>query len=154
MERKFRLESVLGYRQQLEDEARQTLGRLQQLLWEEEERLNVLGRERQRVQDEIARREAEPTVDVAAVGQGYAYRDVLEVRIAEQVERVRRAAEQVERQRGAVVAAMQDRKVMDKLKERHVADYAAWVTQVEGRVLDDVALAPTPPRGMNELFFA
>jgi flagellar FliJ protein len=141
VERTFHLESVLEFRQLLEDEARQILGRRQRELWEEQERLKALHREQECVQDDIARRAAEPSVDVAVIGQGYAYRDVLETRIAGQVERVRLAAEEVERQREAVVAAMQDRKVMEKLKERHVADYAAWANQVESSVLDDVALA-------------
>jgi len=141
VERHFRLESVLGYRQQLEDEAHQTLGRLQRQLWEEQERLKALRAEQGRVRDEIARREAEPTIDVESVNQGFAYRDLLEVRIDRQTEQVRIAAENVEGQRERVVAAMRDRKVMEKLKEHHVADYLAWAKQIEGRALDDVALA-------------
>src|SRR5947209_14752848 len=135
MERHFRLDSVLGYRQQLEDEAHQTLGRLQRRLWEDQQQLKALYEEQERVRDEIVQREAEPTIDVESVNQGFAYRDRLDVRIAQQAEQVRIAAENVERQRERVVATMKDRKVMAKLKEHHVADYLAWVKQVEERVL-------------------
>ena len=141
MERQFRLESVLSYRQQLEDEAREALARAQEELRAAEEHQRVLVAAREQLWDELARREVAPSVDVGIVAGGFAHRDFLDARIAEQTEQVQKLENKVERQREELVVAMKNRKALENLKDRHLAAYLAWVSQAEGRLLDDVALA-------------
>lgn len=138
MDRRFRLQPVLNYRQSLEDALQLELARLQIEEQAARAQLEILRTESSHSMEEIRSLQLLPRPDIGAIQQGFVYLGALGAAIEHQVVLVLAATERLEAKRRAVIAAMQDRKVLEKLKQRHDRAYAEWATQVEARELDDM----------------
>jgi len=138
MERRFRLQAVLNYRQDLEEALQLELGRLQGEEHVARQRLETLRAESDHTLTATGQMLSEPRPDMGTVQQGFVYLDALQRRIDAQLAELAELAVQVEAKRKEVVEAMQARKVLEKLKQRHDRAYAEWVRQVEQRLVDDM----------------
>ena len=138
MDPRFRLQPVLNYRQDIEDALQLELGRLLQEEQEARARLEELRAESERSMVELSAIQSAPRIDVPAIQQGYYYLEALQGVIEHQVVVVNEATERVEAKRRELVKAMQDRKVLEKLKEKYQREYADWVRRVEQTLADDV----------------
>lgn len=138
MERRFRLQSVLNLRANAEEMLRLELGRLQSEELAARGLLAELNAESDRTLVETAGMLGAGPIDVAAVQQGIVYAEAVRAAIGVQHETVREVETRVETKRADVVEAMQKRKVLEKLKQRHERAYGEWVTRVEQAVLDDM----------------
>ena len=138
MERRFRLQSVLNYRQDLEEALQLELGRRQSEEQVARQHLETLRAESDQTLELTGRMLAEGRPDVDAVRQGFVYLEALQGRIDAQLSELAELAAKIEAKRREVVEAMQARKVLEKLKQRHERAYGEWVRQTEQRLVDDM----------------
>jgi flagellar FliJ protein len=120
---KFKLQKILEYREQLEEQARLALAKAQQAVREQKELLN-------RLQGDLARAEAEfgERTDLTSgdLWLWRTYHERMEQDIAEAEHTLARKEHMLEAARREAVQRSMDRKILDKLKtkqaERHVEE--------------------------------
>jgi flagellar FliJ protein len=138
MERRFRLQAVLNYREDLEEALQLELGRLQAEEHVARGRLETLRGESDRTLAATGELLSDARPDMSAVQQGFVYLEALQLRIEALLVELAELAARVEAKRREVVEAMQARKVLEKLKQRHERAYAEWARQAEQRLVDDM----------------
>jgi flagellar FliJ protein len=138
MERRFRLQSVLNFRANREEMLHMELGKLQADELAARTLLDEFRAESERTLADTAERLGAGKVDVSAVEQGFIYAEAVNVAIGVQLGITHEIGTQVEAKRAEVVTAMQDRKVLEKLKQRHERAYDQWATRVEQALIDDM----------------
>jgi|DewCreStandDraft_2_1066082.scaffolds.fasta_scaffold11129_3 flagellar FliJ protein len=139
MEERFRLQPVLNYRQKQEEARQQELARLKTLYQQQSERLQALEVEKRQQIARLAQAQQTDPVDLETLLQVQAFLEWLDARLAQERAALAALADQVEQKRRQVVAAMQDRKILEQLAERHARAYRAWLNQREARQADEVA---------------
>lgn len=139
MEERFRLQPVLNYRQKQEEARQQELARLKTLYQQQSERLQALEVEKRQQIARLAQAQQTDPVDLETLLQVQAFLEWLDTRLAQERAALAALADQVEQKRRQVVAAMQDRKILEQLAERHARAYRAWLNQREARQADEVA---------------
>ncbi|MFC1511060.1 flagellar export protein FliJ [Candidatus Margulisiibacteriota bacterium] len=80
-----------------------------------------------------------PISNFAKVLQRKAHLEVLKSDLDKQVEKVIEASKLLEEQRAKLVAAMKDKKVMEKHRERKLDDYKKMALDLETKFLDEIA---------------
>ena len=141
MDRRFRLQPVLNYRQDIEDALQLELSVLAAEEQSARDRLQALNDDATRAMEGIAGFQSQARADVAIIQQGFVYLDHMARAVTEQSAVVADAAARTDAKRQELVEAMQARKAMEKMKERHDRAYAAWADRVEqGRIDDMVAV--------------
>jgi flagellar FliJ protein len=138
MERRFRLQTVLNYREDLEEALQLELGKLMAEENAARAQLDAFRDESVRTMADTRHVLDQPRPDLAAVQQGFVYLEAVHAAIGGQTEILAEVTRRVEAKRAEVVKAMQARKVLEKLKQRHDRSYAEWVRQVEQALADDV----------------
>lgn len=137
----FRFQTLLNYKQQLEDmlELRFTIAL--QHFQQEQARLEALQRDREQQLATLAEQQRQGALPVAEILQTTAYLHVLHARIQEQEQRVAEAAAAAEAARQELVAMMKERKILEKLREKDHARFLRWVEKTVARVADETYLA-------------
>jgi len=79
--------------------------------------------------------------DVRVIEQSLLYLGALDERLADQRCVIADLEGRIAAKREELLAAVKDRKVMEKLKERHDRAYADWAAKMESRAIDDVVIA-------------
>ena len=138
MDRRFRLQPVLNYREDVEEALQLELSVLVAEEQSARERLRTLRDDAERAMEGIAGFQSQARADVAIIEQGFVYLDHMARAVADQDAVVAEATARADAKRQEVVAAMQARKAMEKLKERHERAYAAWAARVEQGRIDDM----------------
>jgi flagellar FliJ protein len=136
---KFKLESVLNYRQILEDQAQQALAESQQ------ERLRL---ERQSIQLKerllaVDRELKKRQLQGIGIAELTLYEDQIEhcQRQVKQLEELLvRIRKRIEDQRQELLQASMERQVMEKLKEKMHAEYLRAEARAETSLLDEISL--------------
>ncbi len=138
-DKNFKLQPVLNYRQRLEDQAKQELGRLlgeenalYQLIAAEEQDLHALYATRERRQSEGM------SVDELLLYQNRISHKVAQ--LAELAGKMDRLQDRICRQRDGLLEASRDKKLLEKLKERKADEYRREVNRRETIVLDEIAV--------------
>jgi flagellar FliJ protein len=138
MDRRFRLQSVLNYRQDVEEALQLELSVLVAEEQSARDRLQALRDDAARAMEGIVGFQTQARADVAIIEQGFVYLDVMARAVADQDAVVADAAARADAKRQQLVEAMQARKAMEKLKERHDRAFAAWADRVEQTRIDDM----------------
>lgn len=131
---KFSLQNVLDWRVDLEDEAKLELNQAKQELEKEERYLQQLIRENIQLKEKAA---LNKRVDV--MRQDDLYRKVLNDKIIQQKLIVEQAENDVQRAEERLVEAYQEKKVMEKLKEKDQQEYVDEMNAIEQKNLDEFA---------------
>lgn len=139
MPHRFRLQSVLSYRKQLEEALQLELARLEQELRRERSALENLEAHKEMQMETILSYQTAPRLDARQIANAYSYLERVEWSIQRQLELLSSLASQVERKRGEVMAAMQERKVLENLKEREDRRFLEWLNRVEASIVDEIA---------------
>lgn len=134
----FSLQTVLELKRRREEALLEELGRCQRAVAEAEAALASLRGERRRVQRELARLLTGQVV-VTRVREARDYLVGLDGETARQVERVRRRREEVDDCRRRVVVAAQERKVLERLRDRQWDAYLEAFSRQEQAFLDEIA---------------
>jgi flagellar protein FliJ len=138
MERRFRLQPVLNFRVNREEMLHMELGKLQAEELAARTLLEEFRAESERTLADTAALLGAGKVDLAAVEQGFVYAEAVNGAIGVQLGIAHEAGAKVETKRAEVVEAMQERKVLEKLKQRHERAYDEWATRVEQALIDDM----------------
>ncbi len=131
---KFSLQNVLEWRKDQEDEAKLELIQAKNTLENEHRYLTKLINENIRLKEKAA---LNKRVDV--MRQDDLYRKVLNDKIIQQKLIVEQTEHDVKRAEKELLKAHQDKKVMEKLKEKEEAEYYEEIESIEQKNLDEFA---------------
>lgn len=131
---KFSLQNVLEWRKDQEDEAKLELIQAKNTLENENRYLTKLINENIRLKEKAA---LNKRVDV--MRQDDLYRKVLNDKIIQQKLIVEQSEHDVKRAEKELLKAHQDKKVMEKLKEKEEAEYYEEIESIEQKNLDEFA---------------
>jgi flagellar FliJ protein len=141
----FELEEVLEFRVYREKEAEIELGRAMGILAEIENRIKALAAERvQAAADRFSAKNS--AAEILAFDLYIRRLDVTRDRLLEEAAK---AELKVAAAREAFLAASQDRKVLDKLKEQRQKEYRKLMFAEETKVLDDISGGTAARRQIN-----
>ncbi len=132
----FKLQKVLDYKQALEEEKKQQLGEAFRGQHHAKTLLTQYKEEKQAVQQPL-----NGPIDLNSLVHTHHYLNVLEQQIVSQAQRLSSAENMVKEKRVELVSAMQERQVLDKLKERQQERYVYEFNSKQQKLLDEVATA-------------
>ena len=135
----FRLQRVLGYRRQHEEECEHTLRQVQLLHQQEAAQLEALQIEAQ-AQEEHLEKARGLTLSPAELQSWQRYHQVLTQRIAAQQDVVAQAAQVVVEQRQQLLVARQETKVIEKLRDKVQRRALLELARREQQLFDELAL--------------
>lgn len=132
----FKLQSVLNLRKQKEDNIKNELGIAIQRLEQEKRRLSEL----ENTLDATVREFNEKTrkTTVHELIEYNEYLSLLNSRIKSQKDNVNNAAQYVDKVREELVKAVKDRKILEKLKERHYEEFLLERKKLEQKTNDEI----------------
>src|SRR3954470_24957746 len=139
MATEFRLQNILDFRTKSADRLRLELTALQVRCQDEDNRLGGMRLAEQAALTQLATPK-DATLAMHDVVQVVEHLDMLRERIADQSVVVRQLAAEADRQRERVVAATQEVKAMEKLRERHLAVVAQEDRRLERVEASEIAM--------------
>ena len=119
----FRLQTVLEHKQRLEELAQLEHARAQAAQDHEERSLAQLHDAEARGFAELERQRFDGRLDIESLQLGMTYLDALKVQITRQAQIVARVRRATEVKREALVASMQERKALERLREKQLKDF-------------------------------
>jgi len=136
--RKFHLQPVLSYKQSLEEIYQLELAQLKQALAKEEEHLRQLENLEREVSQELRSFQAESQLNLELIKLTIDFLQSLRTAISGQSETVRRLSASVDDKRDQLVKTMQERKVLEKLKDKFLAELEEESRRQEARLADEI----------------
>ena len=119
----FRLQTVLEHKQRLEELAQLDHARAQAAQVAEERSLSQLHQAEDNGFAELERQRFDGRLDIESLQLGMTYLDALKVQITRQAQVVARVQRATEAKREQLVAAMQERKALERLREKQLKDF-------------------------------
>ena len=143
---RYRMQSILNIKYQLETRAKMEVGRAQMQLNEEEERLrNFIDRKESYLEE--GRQMRRQALNVNDLRDNRNAMRVMDDRIEEQKVQVRKAEEVLEKAREKLKEIMQERKMHEKLKEKALDQFLQEEKAAEGKVVDELTSYTYGQRG-------
>lgn len=136
---KFRLEALRQYRNFQEDALQKELAEAQRNRDQEMDRLQAMLDRRSRAEEDL-KREQEKSTNGPHMALYDTYLNRLAGEIAEQRERTRQAEAICSQKMQELLEAMQNRKTIDKLKEKDLQAYMENLNQNEQKFLNEIAI--------------
>lgn len=133
----FALENALKYRQSIEDREKELLARAMQKVQAEEKVAQKLNLEKQTHLESFDLYK----VDLTTMQQQEAYLFSLDFRIKNQLEELEKANRTSKTHRTMVVKATSNRKILERLKEKHLEEHQLLLAKAEQKILDEVGIA-------------
>lgn len=136
---KFRLQTVLEYKIRCEENEQRILAEKKAILAREEHRLQTLKIFKDARQHELSEKSQKGLLDIEELKRYHEQQKQLVRQIAAQEIKVQQASADVELQRLKLLEATKEKKTMEKLKEKHHADYLIEVAAEEQKFIDELA---------------
>ena len=146
---RYRMQSILNIKYQLENQAKMDLGRAQVRLMEEEEKLQTLI-DRKEAYLEEGRRMRSKTLHVGELRDNSNAVSVMDEMIERQKEQVAKAEEAVEAARVRLQEVMQERKMHERLKEKALEQFRREENAAEFKSVDELTSYTYGQRGKEE----
>lgn len=146
---RYRMQSILNIKYQLENQAKMDLGRAQVRLMEEEEKLQTLI-DRKEAYLEEGRRMRNKTLHVSELRDNSNAVSVMDEMIERQKEQVAKAEEDVEAARVRLQEVMQERKMHERLKEKTLEQFRREENAAEFKSVDELTSYTYGQRGKEE----
>ena len=146
---RYRMQSILNIKYQLENQAKMDLGRAQVRLMEEEEKLQTLI-DRKEAYLEEGRRMRSKTLHVSELRDNSNAVSVMDEMIDRQKEQVAKAEEAVEAARVRLQEVMQERKMHERLKEKALEQFRREQNAAEFKSVDELTSYTYGQRGKEE----
>ncbi len=134
---KFSLENALKFRKSIEDRDRELLARARQKVQQEEELSQKLDLEKH----EHFRSYDIYTSNLTTMQQQESYLTGLDWRIKSQHIQLDKAKRASDTRRAQVVTATSNRKILERLKEKHLEEYKQELARSEQKILDEVGIS-------------
>lgn len=135
----FKLQSVLNYRQSIEETKLLEFAAGQKRLEQEQNGLSEI-REKKALLLEQWKALLDKTFPAADISLYHAYHEFFKEKEILQIEIVHQAEEAVNRLREALLEAVQKRKIMDNLSEKQLQGYQKNVAAIERKTADETAV--------------
>lgn len=137
----FRLQPVLSYKEKREEMVETELAHLRQACRQEEAGLASIQEQENQVIDGMSRLQRDSVrVDVAGMEQRLSYLSLLGERADVQTGKVEDARKQVEGKRQELVTASQEKRVLEKLKERNAQEAFTGARRADDRANDEISI--------------
>lgn len=134
---RYRMQSILNIKIQMENQAKMELGRAQRRLNEEEERLEQLyGRKREYLEE--GRRLRQDSLKVQELRDNEYALARMDEFIEQQKENVRYAEQKVEEARQKLEEVMKERKGQERLREKAFEQFVLEVNAAESKEVDEL----------------
>lgn len=146
---RYRMQSILNIKYQLETQAKMELGRAQVKLIEEEERLKALI-DRKEAYLEEGRQMRSRALNVNDLRDNSNAMKVMDEMIGRQKEQVAKAEKEVEAARVRLQEVMQERKMHEKLKEKALEQFMREENAAEFKAVDELTSYTYGQRGKEE----
>lgn len=146
---RYRMQSILNIKYQLENQAKMDLGRAQVRLMEEEEKLQTLI-DRKEAYLEEGRRMRSKALHVSELRDNSNAVSVMDEMIDRQKEQVAKAEEAVEAARVRLQEVMQERKMHERLKEKALEQFRREENAAEFKSVDELTSYTYGQRGKEE----
>lgn len=146
---RYRMQSILNIKYQLENQAKMDLGRAQVRLMEEEEKLQALI-DRKEAYLEEGQQMRSKTLHVSELRDNSNAVSVMDEIIDRQEEQVARAEEDVEAARVRLQEVMQERKMHERLKEKALEQFKREENAAEFKAVDELTSYTYGQRGKEE----
>lgn len=137
---RFRLQPVLDHKQRQEDLAQVALAQAQTVQLKEEATLQALNQAEVAAIAELERQRFTGRLDIEALQLGLGYMDLLKAQILRQAQVVARVQQQTETKRQELVARVQERKTLEKLRERQLDAFTHEQNRIEAREADELVI--------------
>jgi flagellar protein FliJ len=136
---KFKLQSVLEYRLNIEEKILNEFSDLKRILEEKKAVLRALIDERHRLMDELRnmQRRVMRADDLAAL---VSYVENLRLKEKEQNNIIDQASEKVEAKRKELMEAVKNKKVMENLRDKHAEEYHKNMNELEQKNSDEMSV--------------
>lgn len=134
----FRLQSLLDYRRQLEEEQTRALAEVTAEEQRVRDAIAALDRQREDQTAGLAALMTQGTFDAEGYAQRAAYLDAIGLALDQQALALAAAAERVRERREALVEALKDRRVLERLRDRQAEEAAIEDNRHEARDVDDL----------------
>ncbi|HOV27377.1 MAG TPA: flagellar export protein FliJ [Pseudobacteroides sp.] len=134
---KFRLQPLLNIKKQLEDSAKNELGKAVQKLEQEKEKGRVLLRHREKYINSLR----EKTSSVARVEElrNYTmYISSLAKKVEDQNKNIKEANDVVDKYREELIKIVKERKMLEKLREKKLNEYLIEMSKDEQKRMDEI----------------
>ncbi|HEU5318976.1 MAG TPA: flagellar export protein FliJ [Chloroflexota bacterium] len=136
----FRLQTVLEHKQRLEELAQLDHAQAQAAQVREERSLGQLHDAEHRGFAELERQRFDGRLDIESLRFGMTYLDALKVQITRQEQVVDRVQRATETKREQLVGAMQDRKALDRLRQKQRTDFDRQQARREAADQDEMVV--------------
>jgi len=133
----FKLQPMLSLKKQLEDQLKNELGKAIQKLEYEKNRLINIENEREE-QINLIYKESTQGIVVEKLKEYSIYLSFLKDKLEAQKENVNYAQKNVDKYREQLVKAVQEREMLDKLKEKKLEEYKEEVNREEQKLNDEI----------------
>ena len=135
----FKLQSVLNYRQSIEETKLLEFATGRKRLEQEQDRLSEIREEKAMLLGQLKALQ-KSTFNAADISFSHAYHEIFKEKEIFQMEVVHQAGEAVNCLREALLDAVQKRKVMDNLSARQLHDYQKKMAAIERGIADETAV--------------
>lgn len=135
----FKLQSVLNYRQSIEEKKLLEFATGQMRLEQEQDRLSEIRKEKAMLLEQWKALLGK-TFHAADISLYHAYHEIFKEKDIRQSEVVHQAGEAVNCLRETLLEAVQKRKVMDNLSARQLQDYQKKMAAIERGIADETAV--------------
>lgn len=146
MDKKFKLQKILEYRQRVFDLEKQKLSDLTNRLKELKYKREALLIETENKKRELDNFKLEN--NFIMINMSIKYIEKLQQQLIEISNNIDKLKREIEEQKKKVVSAMNDVKIMERLKEKHVANFLTYLRKEEIKMLDELVITRS---GNNEV---
>lgn len=134
----FHLQTVLDYREKLEENARVQVAELERAVQLEEEKLESLRKRQAESMRKLKRLQQAGPLDLRLIGQEVRFIQVIDRRIESQLESLSSLRAALEGHREELISAVKDKKQMEKLKEASDVRFKVEMNLAESRAVDEL----------------
>lgn len=138
---RFRLQSLLDFRRQVEDEQARALAEVTAEERRVRDAIAALGRHREEQTSALAALMGSGTFDTEGYTQRAAYLDAIGLALDQQAAALNETMVLVQERRAALLAALTDRRILERLRDRQAEEAAAEDGRQETRDVDDLVMS-------------
>lgn len=136
---KFKLQSILEYRVNIEEKILNEFSDLKRDLEEKRAVLKALVTERESLMNDLRNMQS-VTMRVDDIAALVAYVENIRMKEKEQKNILHQAKEKVEKKRQELMEAVRNRKVMENLRDKHAAEYQKNFNELEQKNSDEMSM--------------
>jgi flagellar protein FliJ len=147
---KFKLQSILDYKQDLEDKEKEKLAKILQELEQAKNYKRMLEQKKVQAHAELKEKQREGGIDVNQLKFYTNYLKKIDKDIIYMTVTIEQIKAREREQRQALLKAAQERQTYEKLKEKHKEEFDEEEAEIERKLIDEMATIGFARRQMEE----